>query len=95
MNTIAERRRPFASAPRLNAYNGGIDWEELPSLTRLVVQGPRRDFGDSSAFGSSAWDNTMPASLETLPAPVPFREPIQGLATREISEPDVFRAFFA
>jgi hypothetical protein len=91
MNATAEHHRHFASAPRVNAYTGGIEWEELPSLARLVVQ--RRGFDDPSAFGSSAWDNTMPASLE--PPPVPFREPIKGLATRELIEPDVFRAFFS
>jgi hypothetical protein len=96
----ATRKHPFQSAPRVSQYTGAIEWEELPSLAdslqqRLVVRGRHGDFGDSSSFGSSAWDNTMPASLEVVFEPEPFHEPIRGLSTREVREPDVFRHFFA
>jgi hypothetical protein len=66
---------------------GGIEWEELPSLVQRVRP---------SLPGSAGvpWDSTRPAELEARPASQPFREPMQGVAIREVTEPDVFRHFF-
>ena len=36
----------------------------------------------------------MPAALDPAPVSQPFHEPMQGLSTREVIEPDVFRHFF-
>jgi hypothetical protein len=36
----------------------------------------------------------MPADLDALPEPQPFRETIPGVAMREVNEPDLFRHFF-
>ena len=87
-------RAPLAfRPPRLD---GAIEWEELPSLadslaSRLVSLGLRRDGGSASG---QAWDATRPASLDALPPPKPFREPLAGCAVREVEDHDVFRHFF-
>jgi len=67
---------------------GGIEWEELPSLAARVRP------NDSSASAGIPWDATRPAALETQSAPMPFREPMRGMAIREMTEPDIFRHFF-
>ncbi len=82
---------------RPGQYGAAIEWEELPSLTeRLVNVDARRgrDFQNSSSF-SSTWDVTMPAALDPLTESGPFQEPLAGLVTRELREPDVFRHFFS
>jgi hypothetical protein len=99
------RKHPFRAVPPVNRHTGQIEWEELPSLAdslkqRLVSRGTRHDFAESSSFPSSAhgtWsDVTMPASLEVSFEPEPFKESsIDGLATREVRDQDVFRHFFA
>ena len=73
---------------------------------RLVTQGGRRFVdldlsaansetgGLDSGFRPATWDNTMPADLEPALQPEPFHEALQGLAMREVREPDVFRHFF-
>jgi hypothetical protein len=91
--------RTFADAPRRRLFDAGIEWEELPSLAeslaqRLVHGGARRDFESSSSF-NLAWDATMPAALDPLTESGPYLEPLRGLVTREVHEPDVFRHFFA
>ena len=73
---------------------------------RLVVLGTRHRDAVAAARARAAaferiaasgrpWDPTRPAELE--PAPVltePFREPLEGLAVREVREPEIFRLFF-
>lgn len=100
----------FAATHRAIANADAIEWEELPSLVgsltqRLVRRGSWHDgvtmhrgandsaFMNSTSF-ASPWDNTMPAALDPTPVSQPFREPLQGLVTREINEPDVFHHFF-
>ena len=61
-----------------------IDWEFQPSLQHLV----KRD------DDMPTWAETMPVSLEAMQAPVTFREPLEGLAVRDIDEPEIFRVFF-
>ena len=91
-------------------HGGAIEWEELPSLAdtlaeRLVVLGTRhRDavvaarsraaVFERAAESVQAWDSTRPAELEPPRASQPFHEPLDGLAIREVNEPDVFRHFF-
>ena len=82
---------------RPSAFGALIEWEELPSLTeRLVNVDARRgrDFQNSSSF-TGTWDVTMPAALDPLTESGPFQEPLAGLVTRELREPDVFRHFFS
>ena len=74
--------RPRSAAP------GGIEWEELPSLAG------RLDPGAFAGSGQTVWDSTRPAELEPAVASGPFREPLDGVAIREVVEPDVFRHFF-
>lgn len=62
-----------------------IDWEVQPSLQHLVVR------TDSDAPG---WAETMPAEFGLLDEPVKFRETLEGLAVRDIDEPEIFRVFF-
>ena len=67
---------------------GGIEWEELPSLAG------RLDSTGANPAGHTVWDSTRPAELEPAVASGPFREPFDGVAIREVVEPDVFRHFF-
>lgn len=78
---------------RINQQVGAIEWEELPSLAETLA---RRDaeYARSPAFRTS-WDVTLPAALDPLIESGPFVEPLRGLETRELREPDVFRHFFA
>ncbi|MFZ2652182.1 MAG: hypothetical protein WA210_18955 [Burkholderiaceae bacterium] len=85
-----------SSLNQIVSYNGGGDWEELPSLAdtlaqQLVGEAMRRQL---TAQFNSAWDNTAPAELDSLPPTEPFQETLSGLAQREVHEPDVFRHFF-
>jgi hypothetical protein len=100
----------FSHAFGTSAPAGAIEWEELPSLAasladRLVILGNRRigaaaaaatrvHSSGLAATAGSPWDSTRPAELETSVVSAPFREPLQGVAIREVNEPDVFRHFF-
>jgi hypothetical protein len=94
---------PFRSNS-LAANPGEIAWEELPSLAgvlreHLAARNVPRDTAEPAHAprpGASVWDETVPAPLSTEPekAPAPFLETLNGLATRELSEPDVFEHFF-
>ncbi|MEP7102414.1 MAG: hypothetical protein ABI781_18025 [Burkholderiales bacterium] len=106
--SYAQPKQYFAATNRAvtsaAAHVDAIEWEELPSLAgslakRLVRRVPMQDRANDSAFMNSRsfaspWDNTMPASLDIAPPSQPFREPLEGLATREINEPGVFHHFF-
>ena len=69
------------------AAAGAIEWEELPSLAGSLAK-------RIVAATNGPWDNTRPADLEAAVPSQPFREPVDGLAIREVNEPDVFRHFF-
>lgn len=43
---------------------------------------------------NTAWGVTMPADLATLQQNAPYHEPIRGLVTREVNEPELFKLFF-
>jgi hypothetical protein len=77
-----------------------IEWEELPSLARVVAE--RRQVNEDSAasraftpstFGN-AWCATQHSDLQDLPEPQAFKEPLRGMAVREVHEPEVFSHFF-
>ena len=104
----ARPKQYFAATQRAvtSAVNhaDAIEWEELPSLAgslakRLVRRTPMPTRANDSTFMNStsfasAWDNTLPAALDVTPPSQPFYEPFQGLVTREVNEPGVFRHFF-
>lgn len=100
----------FRHAYGSSAPAGAIEWEELPSLAdtladRLVILGHRK-LGAAAANAAqlrgtshaptagTPWDSTRPAELENIVPSAPFREPLEGVAMREVNEPDVFRHFF-
>ena len=73
----------FRAAP-----SGSIEWEELPSLAQRVRP-------STAVHTGVPWDATRPADLERpTPPSQPFREPLHGVAIREVLEPEVFRHFF-
>jgi hypothetical protein len=77
----------FSYAFRSALPQGSIEWEELPSLAQRVRQ-------RSAVPTGAPWDATRPAELERPAPSQPFREPLKGVAIREVTEPDVFRHFF-
>ena len=65
-----------------------IDWEFQPSLQHLVVR------ADATPADAPGWAETMPVDFDALEQPVKFREALEGLAVRDIDEPEIFRVFF-
>lgn len=90
MNQRHDDRHLAMIKRRMAAYGGAIEWEELPSLADRLQSGDTRRHGPHGG-----WDVTMPAALDPLTESGPFVEPLRGLVTRELHEPDVFRHFFA
>ena len=95
----AHSQESLASSRRAANYGSAIEWEELPSLAARLAERLREqtaghsDSGYVAGFGG-AWTNTMPADLDTIAQSQPFRETLNGLAMREVNEPEVFRHFF-
>lgn len=65
-----------------------IAWEAQPSLQHLV----RRT--EMANVDVPTWAETMPAEFDALDEPVMFREALEGLAVRDLDEPEIFRVFF-
>lgn len=65
-----------------------IDWEFQPSLQHLVKR------TESAHDDAPTWAETMPVAFDALEAPVTFREALEGLAVRDLDEPEIFRVFF-
>ena len=88
-------RQYFASTQRAVANADAIEWEDMPSLTKRLVNRGANDsrFQNSTSF-DSPWGATMPAALDPAPMSQPFVERIAGLSSREVVEPDVFLHFF-
>jgi len=88
-------RQYFASTQRAVANADAIEWEDMPSLTKRLVNRGANDsrFQNSTSF-DSPWGATMPAALDPTPMSQPFVERLAGLSTREVNEPDVFQHFF-
>jgi len=87
-----------------------FEWEELPSLSDVVL---RRHVPSGSytlaaelvakarlrirnePSGAPVWVETTPAALDPLQPSEPLHDTVlDGLASREIVEPDVFKHFF-
>jgi hypothetical protein len=105
MSAVAAFRTPS------RAPEGGYDWEDLPSLSSVVVlhrHVPQSAYALAAELveeararrrtepsASPVWLETMPAILDPLIPSSPLADThIEGLAAREIVEPDVFRHFF-
>jgi hypothetical protein len=87
-----------------------FEWEELPSLTDVVLRrhvpggsyslaaelvADARTRLRSAPSAAPVWLETTPADLEPSPPSAPLRETeLGGLDAREIIEPEVFRHFF-
>jgi hypothetical protein len=83
----------FAARPHRHNYGEAIQWEELPSLAPSLVM--RAASTPAAAKPKvQVWTETLPASLDPLQPSAPFAEAVEGLMTREVREPDVFRHFF-
>jgi len=86
----------------MRAPVGAIEWEELPSLAASLAKrlrelaGPPANAAAGPAFPQAGrpWDSTRPAAFEASVPSKPFREPLEGVAIREVDEPGVFRHFF-
>jgi hypothetical protein len=88
----------------------GFEWEDLPSLSGVVLRRhvPKASYEIAAQLVEQAharlrsepatapvWVETMPAALDPLTPSDPLADTrINGLAAREIVEPDVFRHFF-
>jgi hypothetical protein len=88
----------------------GFEWEELPSLGGVVLRRhvPHDSYEIAAEMVEQArerlrsvpsfvpvWVETMPSVLDPLTPSEPLADTrIDGLAAREIIEPDVFRHFF-
>ena len=97
----APSRQHVAATHRVVANLGAIEWEELPSLAKRLASrrqpasgGGANDSRFANTGFDSPWRATMPVALDPAPVSQPFIERLDGLAMREVSEPDVFRHFF-
>lgn len=87
-----------------------FEWEELPSLSNVVLRRhvPRGSYSLAAELVAEArgryrseppaapvWLETTPSALDPLMPSEPLRETeLGGLDAREIIEPEVFRHFF-
>lgn len=87
-----------------------FEWEELPSLSGVVLRrhvpagsytlarelvAEARGRMRSEPTVSPVWIDTAPAALDPLQPSAPLQDTVlDGLSSREIVEPDVFKHFF-
>jgi hypothetical protein len=92
------------------AAAGSVEWEELPTLPHVVLRRhvPHASYAIAHEMVREAqarlreapsvtpvWTETMPAIFDPLVPSAPLADTaVDGLAAREIAEPDVFRHFF-
>lgn len=92
------------------AAPASVEWEELPSLPGVLLRRevPQASYAIANELVQQArarlrnepsrapvWVETMPAIFDPLQPSAPLADTrINGLASREIVEPDVFRHFF-
>ena len=67
--------------------------QTLPASRHPVVPVAAATAQESRWLGT-AWGVTLPASFESAAPSEPFKEPLRGMAVREVKEPEVFRLFF-
>jgi len=91
MNRTAHRFAPAPQRPARHFVADAIEWEELPSLARML----RR--GDFVATAGHVWLSTEPMPLHSpaVGLPAPFVEPIDGMHVREIEGDSLFSHFFS
>jgi hypothetical protein len=93
-----------------SASRASVEWEELPSLPGVLLRRevPQASYAMANEFVQQAqarlrsahtvapvWTETMPAIFDPLTPSAPLADThINGLASREIMEPDVFKHFF-
>jgi hypothetical protein len=97
MQTTTNRRFGSRLISQVIGRRDAIEWEDLPSFadslsSRLVVRGTHGD--DFAATITAAWVETVAAELDLTPPSEGFCEPLKGLQTREVHEPEIFRLFF-
>jgi hypothetical protein len=106
MNNSPTHHAPTRRVPPV----GSVEWEELPALPHVVLRRhvPQASYAIASEMVREAqaklreappvapvWTETLPAIFDPLLPSAPLADTrINGLATREIMEPDVFRHFF-
>jgi hypothetical protein len=85
MNNLSKHSFHTGNRPR----DMTIDWEFLPSLSHLI------DRKEAAQQDLPVWAETMPATFDALQQQSdPFHETLDGLAIREVNEPEIFKAFF-
>ena len=103
-------RHPLEPLNRSPASPANVEWEELPSLPGVLLrrQVPQASYAIATELVQQAqarlrnaptvgpvWVETMPAIFDPLLPSAPLADThINGLASREIMEPDVFKHFF-
>jgi hypothetical protein len=70
---------------------GYVQWDDTPSLADSLSWRLQRA-GEKSAAVNFA--DTVPADLLPAVGPTPFREPVDGLSVREITDDDLFVHLF-
>ena len=101
-------RHPLYSSTRAGVAS--VEWAELPSLPSVLLRRhvPQASYAIASELVQQAqarlhsapasapvWTETMPAIFDPMLPSAPLADTrINGLASREIVEPDVFRHFF-
>jgi hypothetical protein len=108
--TMKRHHLPHRDFAPHRAAPGSVEWEELPALPQLVLRRhvPQASYAIAHEMVREAqarlreappaapvWTETMPAIFDPLVPSAPLADtPLDGLAAREIAEPDVFRHFF-
>lgn len=99
-------RHPLKSRMATRASAASVEWEELPSLPGVLLRRhvPQASYAIADELVQQArarlhsapvWVETMPAIFDPLLPSAPLADThINGLASREIVEPDVFKHFF-
>ena len=99
-------RYPMNNSPAARTRVNSVEWEELPSLPGVMLRRhvPHASYAIASELVQQArerlhsapvWIETMPAIFDPLLPSAPLSDThINGLASREIIEPDVFKHFF-
>jgi hypothetical protein len=75
-----------------------LEWEDLPALTdplgRRLAAITAPTAGDASGGTPRTHDAARPPAWVVTGIDDPFREPLHGLAVREMDEPALIRRFF-
>jgi hypothetical protein len=103
-------RHPMNDNPAARSRGASVEWEELPSLPGVLLRRhvppasyaianelvqQARERLRSAPASTPVWIETMPAIFDPLLPSAPLADThINGLASREIIEPDVFKHFF-